>query len=591
MSSRSSDKTLKIEELFDTYLQSGFNSNVVAKYLKMDAPNYDEKEIDNFVERYKETLHNINKKLKLFISKIESRYNILDTPELVLKVEKFAKKKGLKPYEKKRLLNLLLKGDANNNYLPYEEMAYSKMSEFFGFANAYSFMNIKATDHATLEELAQLYEQSKGLHSAIKSNLNIYRSCALEAVTGKFDKEKHDISTFVHPVLVALFLPRIKSVEKRMLISNFGRLVIQRTHQYVRKYIANNVSVTQKELEADLELMYAIAQHDPNSINAFTDETPLVNIYKRFKIQNELYQNVLALRSGKFYSDSCSNTMVGNLTKSLHSYEWAYFDMPELYHIQDEGNYLKKLMSVFSLRPIFIQYSPAFSTDLGFSNYGMNRFKFVNTPMIPVRLPNSMFGLGVKSSVNLDPQMLNTMEQVVENKMIVVKTRSIIKCSELLVFYANRRYNSSNLSNRDTMTFRYINLPATTSSVTEINNTAINFRTTVSVNNDNFYLRSVVIVNKSNNDEFSTLGCSALIVSKRNTSLPNMPLRNNTIYWYYNPLEANLMFRNSAGKIVTHQPLQMIDEHQTANAPGFAELARHNGSIFIYSDSQDENLN
>ena len=125
-----------------------------------------------------------------------------------------------------------------------------------GFSSFPSFMNIKATDQAPLDEISQLFEQSKGIHAAIKNNLTLYKSCSPEAITGKYDRDKHNINIFIHPVIVALFLPKLKAIEDRMLISNIGRMIVQRTSHLLRQYRNYSLQVTQRELMCDLELMY-----------------------------------------------------------------------------------------------------------------------------------------------------------------------------------------------------------------------------------------------------------------------------------------------------------------------------------------------
>ena len=135
--------------------------------------------------------------------------------------------------EKEAFIRFVLKGDTDSQYLPFQELSYTEMSKFMGFSSfPGQTMSVKATDHPALQEIARLYEFSKPIHSAIRSNLIVYRSCSADAITGEFLKDKHNVNIFVHPLIVALFLSKIKGLEDRMLTSNIGRMVVMRTQAY-----------------------------------------------------------------------------------------------------------------------------------------------------------------------------------------------------------------------------------------------------------------------------------------------------------------------------------------------------------------------
>lgn len=573
---------------YEHYLRSELPIQLIVSYLK--AEGRDEKEIDAITEKILESRKKVNKFMKRFIEKIERKYSDLDVPELMKKGLKFAQKHGFTKEEERFFIDKVMTGDVNKPYLPFQEMAYTEMSKFLGFSTV-QLMNIKATDQAVLDEIAQLYETSKHIHNAVKNNLSVYdHGCLPEAITGKYDRDKHNINVFIHPVIVALFLPKIAAVEKRMLISNIGRMIIQKSSQFLRKYLSQTMTTTKSELEADLELISDIAR-DPNSMNYFSDDSPLVNLKKRFTIQIELWKNVLALRSGKYYSRNdyeAGNDAISGLQNILHTYEWAYFDSPELYHVQDEGTWLRKLMSVWSMRPTFTQLSSILPTSImGYSNYGASKMTFVNTPIINVRLPRNNFGVPDPSQAIRLKQSLSQTEHFVENKMIVPKHKQVIHSRDMMFFYVNRRYQSLNFTNLS-VEFNYINIPGTLSSVTKVNTTDVVFEDTFVLSGAaKFNLRSVVVLNKPTMSEFSTLGCSTIVVSK---SDPTGQRRNAPFYYYYNPITANLMFNNN-GKYTQNAPVMRVSEHAQQNTPGFREMARKFGTIFVYSAKEDDAFN
>lgn len=581
---------------FEFYLKSGLPAHQVVSMLR--SMGKDQKEVDAFVEKYEASRKKIAHLIKKFAAKIEQRYGHLDTPELMKKGLKFASKHNFSPAEKEAFVRFVMKGDTESPYLPFQELGYTEMSKFMGFSSfPGQTMSVKATDHPALQEIARLYEMSKSVHTAIRSNLLVYRSCGPDAMDAKFDKDKHNASIFVHPLLVALFLSKIDALEKRMLASNIGRMVVMRTQAYFQsqddrkmsaKYLNWNLSLNDLlpgELESDLQLAYDIAR-DPNSLNNFSNETPMTNLLKRFTIQIALWKNVLLLRQGKFFSKSESfsgDDGILELQNVLASYDWTYFDSPDLYQVHDEGTMLRKLLAVFSLRPTFTQISAfVHRTGLGYSNIGaVSRATFVNTPVCNIKLPISAYGSRTHSPIRLT-SALEQSDWFIENKMLVPKNKAVIHSRDVIFFYVNRRYQSP-LANVD-MGFRYLSLPGSLSNMTKINTTELAFGDSandlsVQIGNDTFNLVSVVVLNPLLDGQLAT-GCSSIVVSPVDYSIG----RTRPTYFYYNPLGSSVLHEISPGTFARNEPISLMPEHSAdPRIPGFFETARKFGTVFVYS--------
>lgn len=577
---------------FEIYLKSGLPSSQVVSLLK--SQNKDQKEIDAFMERYEASKKKINKLIKKFVEKIELKYGHLDIPELMRKGIKFAAKHNFSGAEKDAFIRYVLRGDTDAQYLPYQELGYTEMSKFLGFSSfPGQSISVKAPDHAALNEIARLYEASKPIHSAVRNNLVMYRTCSPEAISGEFKRDKHNVNLFVHPLIVALFLSKIDVLEKRMLYSNIGRLVVQRTQAYFQtqqdsgkqhlRFLNSNISLNDLlpgELEADLELAYEMAL-DPNSLNYFSDETPMANLLKRFNVQVELWKNVLSLRQGKFYSHGESFNVddgIMGLHKVLSSYDWTYFDSPDLYKVHDEGTMLRKLLAVFSFRPTFTQISSfVHRTGLGYSNLGaVLRPNFVNTPICNIKLPANVYGNNRPQAPVHLMSALTQSDWFIENKMLVPKNKSVIHSRKIIFFYVNRRHQTLNFANVD-IGFRYLSLPGTLSGMTGINTTDLVFTDEITLGNDKFNLSSVVVLNPLLEGQLST-GCSSIVLCPPDPTVGRM----RTTYLYYNPISASIMFEKS-GKYVTNDPISPILDHSNdPRTPGFYETARKYGTIFVY---------
>jgi len=581
------------ESDFDFYLKSGLPSTQVVSLLK--AQNKDQKEIDAFMEKYENARRKLKKAISKFVEKIEQKYGHLDNPELIRKGMKFASKYNLTQAEREAFLKFVLKGSVDTPYDPFPEMNYSDMSKALGFASyTGQTLSIKPTDYAALNEIARLYELSKPVQVAIRNNQLMYRSCGPEALSGKFDKQHNNPNLFVHPLIVAMFLPKIEPLEKRMLLSNIGRYVIQRSQAYFQSsadkrgklpnWSININDIIPGELEADLELAYDIAK-DPNSMAYFSDESPVSNLLKRQNIQIELWKNVLSLRQGKFFSKSDSFTSDDNvvgLTNVLSSYDWAYFDSPELYQVQDEGSMLRKLLAVFSLRPTFIQtMSLAGHSGSGYSNLAtVSRMSYLNTPVCNVRLPVPVTVDGPVPQVSIETS-LSQHDWFIENKMLVPKQKQVFFTRDIIFFYVNRRYQSVNLANLASG-LRYLQLPGTLSNLTQLNPTQLTFNEQLTVGNDAFKLRSVVVLNPLGEGRISG-GCSALVVC--DPADCGGALGTEKLYACYNPILINYLYDNGDGVYQEKLPIQFMQEYSSSDGQyvGFHDSASVHGTVFIYA--------
>jgi hypothetical protein len=539
-----------------------------------------EDKVEATVAKLVEAKDRIRKYAQRFIEKIDQHYGLHDIPTIVKKAAKFAEKHQLSNAEREVIISTAMKGDVYNTFNPLNDLRYSEMSKFMGIESpAGQVLNIQPKDYNSLNELVKLFETTRILHIDVKNQLTLYRDCAVEAINGKFDNSKHNLSTHVHPVVVALFLPKIDALEKRMLCSNLGRIVLQRSLPYLPKHIQLYDNVLAGELEAEWELTCDIVQ-DPNSLAYFSDDTPITNMIKRFRIQIELWKNVLNLRQGRYYSLGYDeNDGINGFLRVLSQYDWTYFDSPDMFHIQDEGSVLRKLLAVFSVRPTFAQVSSLTQRSfMGFANFtGLARTTFLRIPIINVRLPNIVpNNLGMPMpQIHLE-RAINQSDYFIENKLFVPKSKNVIYSRNVVFFYINRRFHTVNVANL-TYKFSYTNVPYQTFNVgqTAINDIPVNFDYTVKLGKDTFDLRSVVTVYRPPIAENVSVGSSCVVLHKNNT------LSNN--HFYYNPLVANLQMLNPNGAPLKNEPITSINKHAVnTNEVGFIDMAQKYGTIFMY---------
>ena len=540
-----------------------------------------EDKIEATLQKLVDTKERVRKYARRFIDKIDQHYGFHDIPTIVKKAAKFAEKHELSALERDVIISLAMKGDVYNTYNPINDLRYSEMSKFMGIESPVGqVLNIQTKDYAPLNEIVKLFETSRILHTDIKNQLVLYRDCAIEAITGEYKKERHNLSTHIHPVIMALFLPKVDALEKRMLCSNIGRIVLQRATPYVNKHVELRDNVLPGELEAEWELTCDIVA-DPNSLAYFSDDTPITNMLKRFKIQIELWKNVLNLRQGRFFSTGYDeNDGINGLLRTLSQYDWTYFDSPDMYHFQDEGSVLRKLLGVFSVRPTFAQISSISQrTFMGYANLtGLSRVSFLRIPVVNIRLPSviqSNAGLPMPE-ISLE-RSLNQSDFFIENKLFVPKNKSVLFSRNLVFFYINRRMQGMNLANVS-MKFSYTNIPYQMFNLNQstVNDLEVSFDDQLTVGNDVFNLRSVVTVYRPPLAENIAVGSSCVVLK---SDMPGMQ----TDLLYYNPLLANYEMELGNGNHAANKPITLLRDSSNGNEMGFRQLARKYGTIFMFT--------
>lgn len=580
MDSRSKNSNQGEELNFDFYLKHDVPAEQVRAILKHKKMNEDK--IEEVVSKLTDARERVRKYARKFIEKIDQHYGLHDVPSIVKKAVKYAEKHELSAAEKDAIISMALKGDVDNTINPMNQLRYSEMSKFLGWEpRSGQVLNIQSKDYQPLNDIVKLFETSRIIHTDIKNQLALYRDCATEAVLGTYDRSKANLSIHIHPVVVALFLPKIAAIENRMLLTNVGRVVISRAMPYINRNIPLYDNVMAGELESEWQLTCDIVQ-DPNSLAYFSDDSPITNMHKRFKIQVELWKNVLNLRQGRFYSlgGYDADDGINGLLRVLSSYDWSYFDAPDMHHVHDEGAVLRKLLAVFSLRPTFAQVTTLSTRALlGSVNYNaLQRTSFLNIPIVNVRLPTLFSQANVTGQTMSLERALSQSDFFIEHKTLVPKYRSVWFTRDLLFFYVNRRFQAVNLS-RVNFNCAYTSVPYQSYNVGQaaVNDTPVDFNYALQVSNVNLNLRSVVTVYRPPLAQSVVGGSSAIVIPDPNSN------RNQNENFFYNPLLANLIYEEG-NEYQTNDPISLIArQDDRPNRECINDLASKFGTVFVYS--------
>uniref|UniRef100_A0A6C0CCW9 Core protein n=1 Tax=viral metagenome TaxID=1070528 RepID=A0A6C0CCW9_9ZZZZ len=474
-------------------------------------------------------------------------------------------------------------------------------------------LKIKDSEGGTLAEILSMYERSLSSYRSNYMSSILYEDSALQATTGKFDRTKNVASNHVHPLLVAMFIPKIGLFESQILHSNMGGIVKSR---YEGKPIL---------VEADAMLFNDMVT-DPNDV-VCEESSPILDVKKRYQVQIDIWDIVTNLRNGLYYHGDSNQRFLTD----LHQCRNNLYDNADLIYSQDEGAILRRLMSVFSLRPTLISTRPILAVEaflgtpwgsgmnlgMGASGFGvgagfgvagspMGSLPFVNQPVITVtKIPMITLQLPYRApdaSVTAEPVNINAaINQHVwlnENKTIVPKEQSIIHSREVLIFYVNRRIQRVTMRSY-TNPIAFSHLPLTMSNLEKLNDYPVTVQPTIKISTeaDVYELRSVVAVQQTsiNPCPKPTLDSSPIIIGSIGLVkvLPSNGAYNKPAI-RYDPFGASIPieYRTTAdgpAQYVQNPPMTLID----ATFPGpslsgnedesFDTIAATRGTIYIYA--------
>lgn len=422
-----------------------------------------------FIEKHNE----ISKRAKKFATLIREKYSNTQYPFHVLleKAIKYKNKHGLSDdefVEFQRIYENELVGlrspevfTPNTNIMKVLGNVNVNLQGFMG--------KLSDNDYKVLQEILKLHASTKPLHSQVLLQSIQYQDCGIEALTGSYDRNIHNATNHVHPVVAALFLPKIELLENHFLRSNIANIVKTRY---------NNENFTSV---SDLELFYALTR-DPNDIVCDVKST-LSDLHNRALLQNQLWNAVLSLRNGQYYNSSfrefISTVDVCRLNKH---------DTPDLVYGRYDGTILKRLLSAFSFRPTVVATMPMyqiFSTN----PYQQNIKPTVTyVPMINLKLGPSMNN---NQPIELN-DALQQQQFFLENGNIVQKHTSLIYSRGVLIFFVDRRANIIQTFN-STNPVAILNFPTTVSGFERLNDREVDAKDVISLRDDIYKLRSVVL--------------------------------------------------------------------------------------------------
>lgn len=553
-----------------------FNEEQAMRYFNEKYKNKDE--VGKYLDMFNKTIREIKTKARKFATALLTKYSGKTRYEIMEIAKKLKKKHEYSDEEFHMFLKYTFSKQNIADTLT-EKFPTTPIARALGYN--YNMLNgkliYKDNEAQYVQDILKMKSETDELHKQISYLALIYNSLDAPAITGTFDRNKHNVFNSIHPVIAALFLPKFRVIDNHILIASILDIVYA---------TYNNSQVKAADWELYWDMIF-----DPNeaacaSENLFDAPSPIKDLKLRAELQIELWKQVRELRMGRYYNVDNESFM-----KALGQCKSNIFDSPDLLFIKDEGTFIKKIFSAFSFRPIIANL-----LTLGLQqsnvNYNLQAIagdQITTLPLINVRISPILYNTA--EQIGLEDS-LKQVEHFVENKMIVAKMRQIVYANNLVVFYVNRRFQGINYG-KLRVPYSFTSLPATISGLETINEMLVDAPETISIGDTLFTLESLVVVEKGSlvkedccikEDKKLIVGCSAILIRKNPNSYEKQ-------YLNYDPLNAIHMIEGEKDeKGVFGNPIVMMPETDImGDEDGFEFAKAKRGTLYFYSSEKCTN--
>ena len=554
--------------------------NEVSKLLKKNAGSfepedfvrlrnkYDNEElVDKIQTAYMEAYHKMVRRAKKFAHVVRQKYGSSDYPfhMLLQKAQEYRRKVGMTDVEFaefKRIYEQELAGTGS----PDVVAPATTMMKLLGTVSAglsTPKMKVSPEDMGHMQEILKSYSANKPLHAQVLLQSIQYKDCDYEALTGEYKRELgHRPGEHIHPVLAALFLPKLKYVEELLLHTNMAGIVKARY---------NDEPLVSRP---DYELFYNLTV-DPNDV-VCSAKSPIQDLLHRSNVQHQLWNSVLHLRNGQYFG-----AQFREFINSVDMCKLNKYDNPDLVYGRYDGTVMKRLLACFSFRPTVV------ATHHSVTPFSYNPYSHTVVPtvmsvqMINMRIPGNIRG---PEPVSLEMALQQT-QLFLEGGFVVPKHTDIIYSRGVLVFFIDRRSNVMKIPGVRPLNFHAF--PTALAGFERINDRAVNFSTKLPIRGDTYKLRSVVLseINKEYTNHNIVVGSSAAIMIHADPSKGIMADN----FFNYNP--QGVIDYVPVGEGVPHNaPITIVHGLPGAGPVGesFTEMAQSRGSLFVYElDGED----
>lgn len=466
-------------------------------------------------------------------------------------------------------------------------MKHNQMANILGAPSTTSIvtgqMKFNSSDKVVIDKIIELVDH----------NRTHYSNCVIQSmsyngpenlINTPYEQGRDNPSNSVPSIVAALFINKINAIDNRFLHSNLANIIKERVGGHAPRF------------KNDLELFMDLIQ-DPADL-VCNEKTLYRDILKRCELQHSLRDMVWKFRNGQIYNQDNSSFL--SILDQCKSNDIT--NSPNLLYVRNEGTIIKKLLEALSFKPIKVIKKPINSNINSIPSTALALSSVKSMPLIELRLPASINN-DYNTLKNAQPvdllKSLNTSSWTIADggKNMIMQQQEIVYCNDILIFHINRRQNNINFEQNFNNSICY--QPITVDSNEVINPTPVDVdpSSSITVAGADYELHSVVICDtKTINNKEIIVGNSTIFVARPNNK-DDFSTQNR--YYWYDPINA-INSRDANNNVIPsyrRRPIQEIHETESPGThgteAGFKELARHQGTIYIYRkrDLGEQNCN
>ena len=573
----------------------------------------DDKIFDTVQEAYFEKLASIRKRSIKFTKLIERKYGMYGHPLHIIlnKAIKYKKKYSLSEEEFELFRQYYQKSmNSRNNTGKIDVLLpNTNMAKIFGddpYTNRK--IHVNEGDHRIVKEIMGLYDLNRMIWQQVtlqsitynyndNVNLHFIKNPGVYAYdevligplstkpepTYNNDSKISNYSSFIHPVIAAMFLPKIARFDEYFLFTNLAYILRC-------KYLGEPISTYHSYL-----MLYNLVT-DPNDVVCNAD-SPIKDILNRVLLQTTLWKNVMRLRHTGVY-DTHTSFAAGDLMIHIDNCKLSTYDAPDLMMIGDENVIIRRLLSSLAYRCATIYSIPTVYPMIGNGihintlNMPINYTQVTKVPMIYIRLPPTNLPISQNTSTSRDfikdhilakmvgirakelryppPQQsqfviddqakqianmqdiqtsLNTIQPIMTNGRFEYRSTTVVGTDGVLIVSIPRRTYQPLMTNVHNLpqVFNMSKLPHNAIGLETLNNANINTNLVLSIGNSITESEEAAYANNYTNKLFLK---SAVVLNEKETN------DNNNNKFIYGSKTYIFNYDNAGGNIRVYDPIK-----------------------------------
>jgi hypothetical protein len=560
------DMEKKVDKLIKKYADVPDSKYRIIKELQEEYKDDDVREV--ILNRYHDKIEKVKRVAEKIRHKLVAKYPNLSVKDYIKKLTPYKSKYNITDSEMNLVINLLFRTNPRQNAVEFDT-PYTEMTRALGFEpaslNLGGKMVVKPDEMEHLQGILQLNGLYKELHNQVSLQSLVYNDCSTRSINPVADRTRVNMFSFIHPIVAALFVPKIDVIDNHFLQASISNIVAQ-------KYNGNELTI-----QPEYDLFMDISVDPTETACTGGKSKPFADLLARCQVQVKLWEAVLNLRQGKYYNNDLNSFIL-----AIDSCKSNVFDAADFAYVKDEGSILRKLFGVFSFRPTVVNTSPIigindFATNCS-SLAGINTAHITTISMLCMRITQANINTRIIGNANQPIRLsdaLNQQQFFAYKGRIETKQQEVLHSNGIIVFYVHRRYHHID-NTRHQNPYVIATLPMTMSAYERINQHQVDFGLLLPLRTQAFTLKSVITLETIPRGNGANIGNQDLIIGC-NAFVRCGNMQGGYDGYLYAPLSQRTLAGVNNASPNNLQPVGIFDR------PTLEHAARTKGTLFIYT--------